>query len=146
MNLVLDCSAVLAWVHGDECTPEIEAVFGRVVEEGAVVPNLWHLEVANALTVAVRRKRVSQEFRDGVLKDLGELVSLPIAIRRRMLGELRCGLRTFTALPSMTPPIWNLRSGLGCRSRRSMGIWRRLHAQPALRCCHRDDRGKDRQT
>jgi predicted nucleic acid-binding protein len=73
VSLVLDCSAVLAWVHGDERTPEIEAVFARVVEEGAVVPDLWHLEVANALTVAMRRKRVSQEFRDSVLEDLAEL-------------------------------------------------------------------------
>ena len=73
MSLVLDSSAVLAWVHGDERTPEIEAVFDRVVEEGAIVPNPWHLEVANSLTVAVRRKRAGQAFRDDVLRDLGEL-------------------------------------------------------------------------
>ncbi len=73
MSLVVDSSAILAWVHGDERTPEIEAVFDRVVEEGATVPHLWHLEVANSLTVAVRRKRVSQSFRDDVLKDLEEL-------------------------------------------------------------------------
>ncbi|MGO8779163.1 MAG: hypothetical protein ACLQKK_09670 [Rhodomicrobium sp.] len=28
----------------------IEAVFDRAVEEGAIVPDLWHLEVANSLT------------------------------------------------------------------------------------------------
>ncbi len=50
----------------------IEAVFDRVVEEGATVPHSWHLEVADSLTVAVRRKRVSQAFRDDVLKDLAE--------------------------------------------------------------------------
>jgi len=44
-----------------------------VVEKGGVVPHLWHLEVANSLTVAVRRKRVTQTFRDDVLKDLAEL-------------------------------------------------------------------------
>jgi predicted nucleic acid-binding protein len=73
VSLVIDSSAILAWVHGDERTPEIEAVFDRVVEEGAIVPHLWHLEVANSLTVAVRRKRVSQVFRDDVLKDLADL-------------------------------------------------------------------------
>lgn len=72
MSLVLDSSAVLAWVHGDERTPEIEAVFDRVIK-GAIVPHLWHLEVANSLTVAVRRKRIAQAFRDDVLKDLAEL-------------------------------------------------------------------------
>jgi hypothetical protein len=46
---------VLAWTHGDERTQEIEAVFDRVVEKGAIVPHLWHLEVANALTAAVLR-------------------------------------------------------------------------------------------
>ena len=73
MSLVIDASAVLAWVHGDECTPEIELVFDRAVEEGAIVPHLWHLEVVGSLTVAVRRKRVAQAFRDEVLKDLQEL-------------------------------------------------------------------------
>ncbi len=73
MSLVLDSSAVLAWVHGDERTPEIEAVFDRVIEKGAIVPHLWHLEVANSLTVAVRRERVTQQFRDDVLKDLADL-------------------------------------------------------------------------
>ena len=51
----------------------IEAAFDRVVEEGAIVPHLWHLEVVGSLTVAVRRKRVTQAFRDDVLKDLQEL-------------------------------------------------------------------------
>jgi predicted nucleic acid-binding protein len=73
VSLVLDCSAVLAWVHGDERTPEIEAVLDRVVEKGAIAPHLWHLEVANSLTAAVRRKRVTQAFRDDVLRDLAEL-------------------------------------------------------------------------
>ncbi len=73
MSLVLDSSALLAWVHGDERTPAIEAVFDRVVEEGAIVPHLWHLKVTNSLTVAVRRKRVNQAFRDDVLKDLEDL-------------------------------------------------------------------------
>ncbi len=73
MSIVLDCSAVLAWVHGDERTTEIEAVFDYVVEKEAIVPHLWNLEVANSLTVAVRRKRVTQASRDDVLKELAEL-------------------------------------------------------------------------
>lgn len=60
-------------MHGDKRTPAIEAVFDTVVATGAEVPALWHLEVANALTMAVRRKRVSARFQDEVLADLGEL-------------------------------------------------------------------------
>ncbi|NDW07823.1 type II toxin-antitoxin system VapC family toxin [Jiella pacifica] len=73
MSLVLDSSATLAWVYGDERTAAIDAVFKQVIEAGAWVPQLWHLEVANSLTVAVRRNRIKREFRDGVLADLAEL-------------------------------------------------------------------------
>lgn len=40
MSVILDSSATLAWAHGDERTSEIEAVFDRVAERGAVVPSL----------------------------------------------------------------------------------------------------------
>ncbi len=70
--LVLDSSTTLAWVHGDERSPAIEALFDRVVEEGAIVLGLWHLEVANALTVAVRRRRITPHFRDQALADLSQ--------------------------------------------------------------------------
>jgi predicted nucleic acid-binding protein len=73
VSLVLDSSATLARLHGDERTPEIEAVFDRVEERGAVVVRLWHLEIANSLTVAVRRKRVSPAERAEPLADLAEL-------------------------------------------------------------------------
>ena len=73
MSLVLDSSATLAWVHGDEATAELEPVFDRVAELGAVVPRLWHLEVANALTVALRRSRISATDRADALADLAHL-------------------------------------------------------------------------
>jgi predicted nucleic acid-binding protein len=49
-------------------------VLHRVVESGAVVPALWHLEVANGLQVAVRRGRIDQAYRDASLNDLRSLV------------------------------------------------------------------------
>jgi len=73
MTLVLDSSATLAWLHNDERSPAIEMLFDRIVDEGVVVPNLWHLEVANALTNAVRRQRVTKEFCDEALADLAQL-------------------------------------------------------------------------
>ena len=42
-----------------------------VADEGAVVPALWRLEVANSLTVAVRRGRIDLGFRRAALGDLG---------------------------------------------------------------------------
>lgn len=73
MSLVLDSSATLAWIYGDETTDAIRAVFDQVAEAGAVVPALWRLEVANSLTVAVRRNRIDADFRRGALADLALL-------------------------------------------------------------------------
>jgi predicted nucleic acid-binding protein len=73
VSLVLDCSATLAWVYGDETTEAIRAVFEAVVNRGALVPALWRLEVANVLEMGVRRKRHDAAFRDATLSDLGLL-------------------------------------------------------------------------
>ncbi|MGJ0394192.1 MAG: type II toxin-antitoxin system VapC family toxin [Methylocystis sp.] len=72
MKVVLDSSAVLAWLHGDERTPEIEALFDRIIEHGAIAPSPWRLEVANSLTMAARRKRITHAFRDEALADLDQ--------------------------------------------------------------------------
>ena len=47
----------------------------RLKEEGAVVPNLWHLETRNALLAAERRGRLSAEAVD---ERLDSLKGLPI--------------------------------------------------------------------
>nr|WP_294510896.1 type II toxin-antitoxin system VapC family toxin [uncultured Rhodopila sp.] len=73
MSLVLDSSATLAWIYGDETTDGLRAVFDQVAGAGAVVPSLWRLEVANSLTVAVRRNRIDAEFRRAALADLSLL-------------------------------------------------------------------------
>jgi predicted nucleic acid-binding protein len=73
VSLVLDSSATLAWIYSDETTDVIRAVFDQVADAGAVVPGLWRLEVANSLTVAVRRNRIDSEFRRAGLADLALL-------------------------------------------------------------------------
>jgi predicted nucleic acid-binding protein len=73
MSLVLDCSATMAWVYGDETTQAIRAVFEAVAGNGALVPALWRLEVANVLEMGVRRKRHDAAFRDATLADLAVL-------------------------------------------------------------------------
>src|SRR5574337_602744 len=73
MNLVLDSSTTLAWIFSDEVTDAIRDVFDVVGSGGAVVPALWRLEVANSLTVAVRRGRIDADFRRAALVDLALL-------------------------------------------------------------------------
>ena len=73
MSLVLDASLTLSWFFKDERTPGADAVLTEVTEKGAVVPALWGLEVANALQMALRRKRIDASFRDGALTQLSRL-------------------------------------------------------------------------
>ena len=73
MSLVLDSSATLAWIYADETNAAIRDLFERVADAGAVVPALWRLEVANSLTVAVRRGRIDTDLRRGALADLALL-------------------------------------------------------------------------
>lgn len=73
VSLVLDSSAALAWIYDEETTDPIRRVFDAVAEQGAFVPSLRRLEIANSLTVAVRRGRIGHEFRRAALADLGAL-------------------------------------------------------------------------
>ena len=57
--LVIDSSAALSWCFEDDASPESDALFERVRDQGAVVPGLWHLEVANVLLQAERRGRIT---------------------------------------------------------------------------------------
>jgi predicted nucleic acid-binding protein len=77
VSLVIDSSVTLSWFFEDERSALADQVLRRVVEAGAVVPSLWRLEVANALQMAVRHKRIDAKFRDASIADLRVL---PIAI------------------------------------------------------------------
>jgi predicted nucleic acid-binding protein len=73
MSLVLDASATIAGLYPDEETPVIRQVMDRVAQDGAFVPSLWRLEVANILKLGVRRKRITVDFRNAALIDLEAL-------------------------------------------------------------------------
>ncbi len=45
----------------------------RVVEEGAAVPAIWAVEIANGLQMAVRKKRISVPERDELLASFRRL-------------------------------------------------------------------------
>ena len=45
----------------------------RVTSEGAWVPSIWRLEVANGLRTGIRRGRITADIRDQTLTDLGLL-------------------------------------------------------------------------
>jgi predicted nucleic acid-binding protein len=59
--MVLDASVAMAWCIDDEATPDLDALLVLAQELGIWVPGLWHLEVANAMKVAVRKRRLARE-------------------------------------------------------------------------------------
>ena len=77
MSFVLDSSVALAWIYADETTGAVMRVFDLLRQEGALVPGLWRLEVANVLQMGVRRNRHDEAFRDAALADL---TLLPIQV------------------------------------------------------------------
>ena len=73
MSLVLDASMAISWLFENERTDAAHQVMLRVVAEGAIVPSLWRLEIANVLRNAVRRGRCDEAYFDRSLERLGRL-------------------------------------------------------------------------
>jgi predicted nucleic acid-binding protein len=79
---VADAPVAVGWVHPGQATPEtaamLDAIAGGTILE---VPALWPLEVANALTVLVRRRKLTEKERQTAL---GWLRVLPLRIDHEM--------------------------------------------------------------
>ena len=76
-GLVIDSSVAIAWCFPDEQDTYSQSVLDALTSERAMVPDLWHLEVANTLLVGERRKRSTQA---NTVTWLGFLASLPIGV------------------------------------------------------------------
>lgn len=68
MICVIDASVTLSWVYSDEQSAASDALLARVADQGAVVPALWRLEIANALQVGIKRKRIDAAYRDSSIQ------------------------------------------------------------------------------
>jgi predicted nucleic acid-binding protein len=74
VSFVLDCSAALPWVFGDEATEETDQLLDELAAgEQALVPAIWHLEVGNVLLGAMRKKRIDQAGVETFFSRLGDL-------------------------------------------------------------------------
>ena len=58
-RFVVASSVALAWCFRDEATTETDLLLDQVRETTAAVPALWHLELANVLLQAEKRRRIS---------------------------------------------------------------------------------------
>jgi len=86
---ILDASATLPWCFSDEATAATNALLARLrAGDEAIVPAHWLLEVANALLIAVRRKRVTPQDAHQFLLDL-EFLPIHIDTTSRNLVRSR---------------------------------------------------------
>ena len=74
---VLDGSVTMAWGFEDEADDYAAAILERMPALQAHVPSLWPLEVANALLVGERRRRITPADTTRFLAILG---ALPITV------------------------------------------------------------------
>lgn len=73
-SFVADASVAIAWVHPAQATSETEAMLdGLVAGDSLVVPALWPLEVANALTVLRRRRKLTPDEAGSAIEIIREL-------------------------------------------------------------------------
>ena len=79
---VADASVAVGWVHPEQATSDTAAMLDAIAE-GAIleVPALWPLEVANALTVLVCRRKLTEDERQTAL---GWLRILPLRVDHEM--------------------------------------------------------------
>jgi predicted nucleic acid-binding protein len=59
-RVVVDASIALAWCFPDETSDSADGVLVSLEGNTILVPSIWSLEIANAVLVGERRKRLSQ--------------------------------------------------------------------------------------
>ena len=106
--LVVDASVAAAWIFDDEDEPRAGAARLRVGIEEALVPQLWHLEVRNALLTAERRGRIRTD-------------------------EVEDRLRSLLELPVETDTEPNLAAALALARRRQLTFYDAMYLELALR-------------
>ena len=79
---VADASVAIGWVHPAQATTQTAAMLDAIAAGATLeVPALWPLEVANALTVLQRRRKLTEEEKE---TGLGWLRGLPLRIDHEM--------------------------------------------------------------
>jgi predicted nucleic acid-binding protein len=74
-RVVVDASVALAWCFPDEISTEADRILANLKGKSILVPAVWALEIANAILVGERRKRLKQPE---ILRFVVLIESLPI--------------------------------------------------------------------
>ncbi len=97
MDCILDASIALAWALPDETSLAADRFLSRVSAKDVMwVPSLWWYEIANALIIAERRKRLTEAEGIQIRKLYGMLpIQTDIVIGLDMMERLRTLAREY---------------------------------------------------
>ena len=77
MPFVIDKSVVCGWFLANQSTDYTEAIARRLLDDGAIAPGLWSLELANVLRIACKRGAMIASQAREVAE---QIAALPIAV------------------------------------------------------------------
>ncbi|WP_186453759.1 type II toxin-antitoxin system VapC family toxin [Denitratisoma sp. DHT3] len=99
---VVDCSVSIAWLFDDQADAYTEAALDALVDNFAVVPGWWHVEMLNVLLSLERHGRIAS---DKTVQLLRHLQRLPVRRRESQMSvfelhalALRYHLTSYDAL------------------------------------------------
>jgi predicted nucleic acid-binding protein len=135
-SFVADASVAIGWVHPAQATAHTAAMLDALAEGATLeVPALWPLEVANALTVLERRRKLTEDEKQA---GLGWLRQLPLRIDGEMallafsrLSELASAYQLSVYDAAYLELAQRRRLALGCKDgplrmaakRAGVGLW-----------------------
>jgi predicted nucleic acid-binding protein len=97
---VADASVAIGWVHPAQATKQTAAMLDAIADGATLeVPALWPVEVANALVVLVRRRKLSEDERRA---GLGWLRGLRLRIDHEMASLAFSRLSELAAAHQLT--------------------------------------------
>ncbi len=76
-RIVIDASVALSWCFADERTGASQKLLERVILSGALVPNLWHLEICNSLLIGEIKGRITIE---SIIEQFKNFDDMPIEV------------------------------------------------------------------
>ena len=111
MPFVIDASVTASWCFPDEQSAVADVAMDRLLQDEAIAPALWTVELRNILVFNERRKRIEPADSDAFLRDLARL---PIRVRRDADERTLLGLARKHGLTAYDAAYLNLavRAGL----------------------------------
>jgi len=101
VKFVLDNSVTSGWYLDDQASDYTDAIGQRLLEDQAIVPAIWELELANVLRNACLRRALGASAAQDILARIG---ALPIEVDRQASSpsellalSLRFGLTSYDA-------------------------------------------------